>query len=273
MYNALPAKIREYMSKQLYRTRLTQLEREKDSLEQKVQQGKEFRQRLQLLSVELDDLVLKRAGLALEHQSQVLRLHSCLEEYLEAEIRLLEATSDVEALKLRNSAISQQLEDERRLELEAEALVKRAKDAARKSLEVCKAIISEEDDENREYYNSISAGTLTKEDLEHEIDAERAKLDFMHAGNAGALKEFEQRQVSIDKLEEKIADTSSKLERVSRKITDLRGRWEPELDKLVKEISDAFAYNFEQISCAGEVGVHKDEDFDLWAIEIKVKFR
>ena len=30
--------------------------------------------------------------------------------------------------------------------------------------------------------------------------------------------------------------------------------WEPELDKLVKEISNAFAYNFEQIGCAGEVG-------------------
>jgi hypothetical protein len=45
------------------------------------------------------------------------------------------------------------------------------------------------------------------------------------------------------------------------------------VDQLISQINDAFSYNFEQISCAGEVGVHKDEDFEKWAIEIKVKFR
>lgn len=223
------------------------------------------------MSEEHDELVLQRAALALDHKTHVARLRTCYEDYIEAEIRLLEATSDVDALKQRNSAITQQLADERRLENEAEDQVKQAKDAARKSLEECKAIL-EMNPEHQEYYNSISENTK-REDVEHDIDAERAKLDFMHAGNSGALKEFEQRQVSINKLEEKIADTSKRLERLGLKIRELRDRWEPELDKLVKEISDAFTYNFEQINCAGEVGVHKDEDFDLWAIEIKVKFR
>ena len=44
-------------------------------------------------------------------------------------------------------------------------------------------------------------------------------------------------------------------------------------DALVGEISEAFAENFSKIQCAGEVGIYKDEDFEHWAIQIKVKFR
>ena len=57
------------------------------------------------------------------------------------------------------------------------------------------------------------------------------------------------------------------------KIKEIRDVWEPKLDQLISEINDAFSYNFQQINCAGEVGVNKDVDFDKWAIEIKVRFR
>ena len=51
-------------------------------------------------------------------------------------------------------------------------------------------------------------------------------------------------------------------------------QWEPQLDELIAKISEAFADNFSKIQCAGEVVVYKDEeDFDQWAIQIKVKFR
>jgi chromosome segregation ATPase len=198
-------------------------------------------------------------------------LRTCQEDCLEAEVRALEATSDVEALKLRNIDITRQLAEEKRLKAEAEAEAAHAREAARRALDVCRQIL-EQDEGTREYYNDVSAD-ITVEELERDIDAENARLDFMHGGNANAAKEFETRQVAIDKLEEKISDASKKLEKLTTKITNLREKWEPELDKLVKEISDAFAYNFEQISCAGEVGIHKDEDFDQWSIEIKVKFR
>ena len=57
-------------------------------------------------------------------------------------------------------------------------------------------------------------------------------------------------------------------------IDRIRAKWEPELDQLVALISDAFFHNFAQIGCAGQVGVHKDdEDFGQWAIRIEVKFR
>ena len=64
------------------------------------------------------------------------------------------------------------------------------------------------------------------------------------------------------------------LAEVQQKISEVREKWEPELDALVGKISDAFRENFEQIQCVGEVGVHKDEEeFEHWTIQIRVKFR
>jgi structural maintenance of chromosomes protein 5 len=219
-------------------------------------------------------LIFKKTALALEHKAQVEKLHRCHESCLEAEIRLAEAASDVESLTERNRGIAQQLSDERRLVAEVEQEAKLAKEAASKALEVCKATVAEggEDGPNSQYFQSVDQN-MTMEELQNEIDAERAKLEFIHGGNSGALKEWESRQITIQKLKDKIDEHAKRLEKMSRQVSDVRQMWEPELDKLVGEISNAFAYNFEQIGCAGEVGVHKDEDFDLWAIEIKVKFR
>jgi structural maintenance of chromosomes protein 5 len=242
-------------------------------LHKKELEGLEIRQRVNRLVMEEDDLVLKKTALALEHKAEVERLRSCHESYLEADIRLAEARSDVASLTERNKGIAAQLEDERRLVAQVERDAKLAKDAASKALDVCKATLAEEEDgPNKEHFQNVNTN-MSMEELHHEIEAERSKLEFIHDGNQGALKEFESRQVTIQKLSDKIDDIGKRLEKVSRKVSEVRQMWEPELDKLVQEISNAFAYNFEQIGCAGEVGVHKDEDFDLWAIEIKVKFR
>jgi len=242
-------------------------------MQKRESEGLETRQRISQLGLEIEDLVLKKTDLALEHKAALERLRGFHESYMEAEVRLAEAKSDVASLTERNKGIAQQLEDERRLVAEVEKDAKLAKEAASKALDVCKATLAEEDEgPNKEHFQNVNTN-MTMEDLRHEIEAERSKLEFIHDGNQGALKEFESRQLNIQKLNDKIDETGRILSKVSRQVLEVREMWEPELDKLVKEISNAFSYNFEQIGCAGEVGVHKDEDFDLWAIEIKVKFR
>ena len=52
-----------------------------------------------------------------------------------------------------------------------------------------------------------------------------------------------------------------------------QGRWLPELKKIVEQINRSFGRSFEKIGCAGEVKLHEDDDFDKFAIHIKVKFR
>ena len=185
---------------------------------------------------------------------------------------LIEATSDFEILRERNSSVEELLVDQRRqvdsLAKETEALQKTAKAL----LENCTQLMTGVDDEVRNFLLALPASQTT-EQLESEIESEKARLELMHEGNGGVIKEYEQRQKRIDALTTRLERIKNALSELEDKIKELRDQWEPELDSLIGKISSSFSLNMEQISCAGEVGVHKDEDFDQWAIQIRVKFR
>ena len=185
---------------------------------------------------------------------------------------LIEATSDFEILRERNNSVEELLVDQRRqvdsLAKETEALQKTAKAL----LDKCTQLMTGVDDEVRNFLLALPASQTT-EQLENEIESEKARLELMHEGNGGVIKEYEQRQKKIDVLTTRLEQIQNALSELEDKIKELRDQWEPELDSLIGKISNSFSLNMEQISCAGEVGVHKDEDFDQWAIQIRVKFR
>lgn len=112
------------------------------------------------------------------------------------------------------------------------------------------------------------------EALDLECQAVAARLEMMAEGNSGVIRAFEKRKEDIKRTQEKLEDHNANLEGIKTNITEIREHWEPQLDALIAKISDAFAHNFEQIGCAGEVEVYKDdEDFDRWSIQISVRFR
>lgn len=225
-----------------------------------------------MLQTQTDHAALRKMAKALEHKVKVEQIRLCHNELLDAQVRLIEAKSDVESLQVRNREIEQMLADEEQLAREAEEQAAAAHRTAANALKVCKAIWSDSTPSETEYFSKLPMD-MKLDDLEMEIAAEEAKLDYIHATNPNAIRDFERRNMEIEKLKGKITEDGDKLARYARQITKIRSRWEPELEKLIGEISDAFSYNFEQIGCAGQVGIHKDEDFDQWAIQIKVKFR
>nr|POF05965.1 structural maintenance of chromosomes protein 5 [Quercus suber] len=112
------------------------------------------------------------------------------------------------------------------------------------------------------------------EQLETEVQSMQARLEMTAGGaNMNILREFEDRAKVIAKLREEVTAIGQRLVEFDDEIKTIRDQWEPQLDGLVEEISTAFGDNFAKIHCAGEVGIHKDEDFELWSIQIKVKFR
>lgn len=186
----------------------------------------------------------------------------------------IEANSDFEVLTERNSTIKHDLETKRKEVEEITKASERASAFARKLVGKCKVLIAEGDKDPvlKTFFSELPEGQ-TLEELDLEIETEKARLELMHEGNGGIIREFEKRQQSIDALKVRLQDVDAGLEELTREITEIRSQWEPQLDRLVKRISDSFAYNMKQINCAGEVGVYKDEDFDQWAIQIQVKFR
>jgi len=244
------------------------LDSEKKLLEKKQQELTEARSGMRELELRNEKAVLEKAKAILQHHKSISRIREAYQALLEVQVLLIEAKSDFESLKAKNSDITQKLESEKKVLEELNVLKTEQHAVALKALENVAAI---EESEKQELGQIAREKTL--EDVEREIGTERAKLEVIQASNPQALEEFENWTRRIERERANHASQEAKLADLNTKIDRIRSRWEPKLDELVGRINEAFSYNFEQISCAGEVGVHKDEDFDKWAIEIKVKFR
>ncbi|KUI74467.1 Structural maintenance of chromosomes protein 5 [Cytospora mali] len=253
------------------------IESEKSNLQNRLDDMRETKQRLLLYDNEYDKLTIEKAEAVLQHKERLCVLRDANQAVIEAAVRLIEADSDLAALKERNAGIVQKLEKEKNLVDELVHEAELAKAEAKEAQEAFKAVIStgvgeELDTDRRDFLIGLSEGH-TVANIDADIETENAKLDLIHAADPGVLQEFEKRARDIERSQREKARKEQQLEELSTGIQALRGEWEPRLDEIIRQINDAFSYNFEQINCAGEVGVHKDEDFDKWAIEIKVKFR
>ncbi|KAK3331007.1 SMC5-like protein [Apodospora peruviana] len=245
------------------------IESEKKTLAQKQEELQGARARIHELEQNEAQAILTKAKNILQHQKMIADIRTTYQALLEAQLLLIEAKSDVEALKVKNSEITQQLEEQKRVGQElADRIAHLHRVATEAREEVSEFLNASDKDELLEL-----SKTRTMEDVQQEIGAEQAKLEVIQASNPYALEEFENWATKIDRERANHTNQENHLAELNDKINTIRGQWEPRLDELVGQINDAFSYNFEQISCAGEVGVHKDEDFEKWAIEIKVKFR
>jgi chromosome segregation ATPase len=206
-------------------------------------------------------------------QKIVTQLRTFHEALVEGEIRLIESKSEFNALEIENRDI---LQKQQRKQVEIQTLndrnnvlrdeFRRLSSATQKNLDSLqpdeKAMVLE--------YRQLSS----LEALELEVSAVSARLEMMVEGNSGVIRAFEKRKDDIARTKEKLEEHIASLENTKVQITEIREQWEPELDALIAKISEAFAHNFEQIGCAGEVEVYKDEeDFDKWSIQISVRFR
>ena len=256
-----------------FRALPTKLAQEEDKMSTAQESLASTKQRIQGISNQHDAVAIKSAQAALDYADAVEALKEVHSSLHEAELMLIEATSDVETLMSRNSDVKALLETK---EGEVEELIRQtdvAQNEARDILKTCQALMRSPDIALQEFFKSLPEGQ-NLEQLENEIESEKARLELMHEGNGGVIKEFEARQKRVDALKAKLEELKHGLDEFEEKIKAVRDKWEPELDKLVKKISDSFSFNMKQISCAGEVGIFKDEqDFDQWAILIQVKFR
>ncbi|KAF7541354.1 hypothetical protein G7Z17_g11973 [Cylindrodendrum hubeiense] len=259
---------KEYQKWQSLPEKIESEERAKANHEQAM---REARKNMVNLAYEWDAAVLRRADLVLRLKDAVEQIRAAHHALLEAEIRKIEATSDIQGLKERNSHIMERLQAETEAMQQAAGEATRTREAGHRLSQAVQDILAEEPDK-RDLFSTLCEGK-NPEEMQNEISAEEAKLELIHAANPNVVREFERRAQEIARLTRKMEGSSEKLETLTREVDGLMAKWEPMLDELVSKISDAFAYNFEQISCAGEIRVHKAEDFDAWALDVMVRFR
>jgi structural maintenance of chromosomes protein 5 len=193
----------------------------------------------------------------------------------EAEIWLVEADSELSILTEQSTAVRQMLRERQNDVASLQAQLRDIREACKRLLTEFQNLKSTLSEEEQEFVQSwISDSSKTIQDLNNEIESTQQRLELLHEGNPRAIEQFEKRAKEIEKVQEQIANFERDLADMEEQIKSTREQWEPELDRLVVQISDAFSNNFKKIHCTGEVCVRKDdEDFKEWAIEIKVKFR
>ncbi|KAI0850849.1 P-loop containing nucleoside triphosphate hydrolase protein [Daldinia vernicosa] len=256
----------------LYATLGDKIATEKRALENTQKDLLECRKRIFEYSAQEDQLVIEKARSVLKHKEQLPQIRDAHQALLEAQIRLIEAESDVKGLEEQNSNIKQQLDEKRDEIKNAKAEMLRLKEAAIDAKRKVEEAVDDGGDDRLAYLTGL-AEDKTAEEVDLEIGAESTKLELIHGVDPAILRQYEKRAQDIQELTRKKEELNAKLETYVRKIKQVMEQWEPGVDDVVGKINDAFSYNFEQINCAGEVGIHKDEDFEQWAIEIKVKFR
>jgi chromosome segregation ATPase len=195
------------------------------------------------------------------------------ESLIEAEIRLIEVDSELRGLDKENSTIleKQKAQEFKIADREKHYLGLRAK--YQHLREVTQRDINSLSEQEREIVREYKE-LPSVEALELEIQSVTSRLEMMAEGNPGAIRAYQRREEDIQKTRENLEQYAASLEEMRAHIKEIRERWEPQLDILIRKISRAFAHNFEQIGCAGEVQVNKDEDdFDNWSVQISVRFR
>lgn len=244
---------------------------EKKSLENVQEEHTQIRnQRVDLLG-KLSACILDKARAILDHTEALSGLREVCRGLVDAQVRLVEATSDFEGLQIKHADLAEVLGWKQDTVVQLKAEMEALKTEGEEALEAA-ARVAEEGSARWDALVEMAMGR-TLEELDNEVAAERAKLDLTRVVDGSVLETFRKRGREIEQLRAAMATHEQSRADMEGQITELRGKWEPRLDELVGRINDAFSYNFEQINCAGEVSVHKDEDFDKWAMEIRVKFR
>jgi structural maintenance of chromosomes protein 5 len=259
------------------------------------------RQRLNEIVAQKDKALLEKAEMTIQYANIVSELRNLHEEWLQAEMMHIEAQSDFETLKARNEDINTMLQRKQAEEKEATEVAQKAAAIGREMAIGVKKLADEGKDLEEQgdasliqMLQEIGERKLSVEELEADIDSEKARLEITQGGSEAMVKEFERRAKEIETLRERVQGFRNGVQDVEDAIKEIRGKWEPHLDELVGRISEKFGQSFRRIGCAGQVVVYKASstdgeaeegvavdgaqggnglDFANWAIHVSVKFR
>jgi predicted nucleic acid-binding Zn-ribbon protein len=242
-----------------------------EKLEAALEQRRGSRDRQFAIFMDQDKYCLEKCQHAIDYARLLDTVRDRHLQLLEIEIMQIEAQSDSDQLKAQHAREIELIDSKKRELEEATTAAKDALDRGKVKADVCRSIAAELTIEEREVQEEVARWDPEK--LELELQSLQAQLEMLQGGSGNVIKEYEQRAVKIEQRRAKVNELESSLEALQANIIEIRQQWEPELDKLIQQISEAFGENFARMHCVGEVAVHKDEDFDKWAIHIKVKFR
>ncbi|KAF3274165.1 Structural maintenance of chromosomes protein 5 [Orbilia oligospora] len=254
----------------------TVLSNELQTLESLEKSGKGFKSKVARQETLALQINMDRVIAAAKFSERVREYVAQYRAVASAELHAIELSSNLQHYNSWNQSFKNRLESKKE---ECEELRKLDQEISSKSAELraqCRTLIANFSAKEKEEI-SENHSRKTVDELKAEIQQEEVRLEGIHEGNPHAIRQYEAREKEINELRSLMDAKKANLDKHQLKIKRVRNRWEPRIDQLVENISEAFSRSFEFIGCAGSVRIRKEGkdgcDFENWAIEILVKFR
>ncbi|KAK6526680.1 Structural maintenance of chromosomes protein 5 [Arthrobotrys megalospora] len=259
-----------------YERAKTHLKNEQGNLSNLEKSGKGFKgnvMELEALALQVNmDRVTAAAHFA-EHAREYVARYGSLAT---AELHAIELSSNLQHYNSWNQSFKDRLDGKQK---QCDGIKEAEQELVRQATQLrdlCRRLIKELSDEQRQEIHDNHAKKTVNE-LKAEIQQEEVRLEGIHEGNPHAIRQYEAREKEMNELRGRMEAKEAELDKHRKKIKATRERWEPRIDQLVGNISEAFSRSFEFIGCAGAVRIRKEGkdgcDYENWAIEILVKFR
>ncbi|KAK6348767.1 Structural maintenance of chromosomes protein 5 [Orbilia blumenaviensis] len=259
-----------------YERTKTHLKNEQEKLSELEKEGKGFKSKvaeLEALALQVNmDRVLMAAQFAENVRGYVARYRALAA----AELHAVELSSNLQHYNSWNQSFKERLESKKKQCDEVSRLRKEVEMQASQLRDHCRRLFESLSQEHQDEINN-NHSKKTVDELKAEIQREEVRLEGIHEGNPHAIRQYEAREKEMNELRSRMDAKQAQLGKHQENIKRIRERWEPRIDQLVNNISEAFSRSFEFIGCAGSVRIKKEGkdgcDYENWAIEILVKFR
>ncbi|BGO98380.1 hypothetical protein RTG_00828 [Rhodotorula toruloides ATCC 204091] len=226
------------------------------------------------LAARMRKLMEKRVKLTIEYEDLLVKAADVQESSIKVHLQTLQAESDHRAMDLMVRERDEELEEKREaLERATAAVAALLKEGKRHNAAYQEAVAALSDEQKERVKERRESGEETLQTIEDKIVEIESNLNCTIAVSPLVLDAYNKRKIEINDLKSKLEDAEEKLDESKKVIETTEGRWLPELEHLVGEVSAKFTASFETLGLLGEVRLAKDPDYEKWGIEIMVSFR
>ncbi|EIE27053.1 P-loop containing nucleoside triphosphate hydrolase protein [Coccomyxa subellipsoidea C-169] len=215
--------------------------------------------------------LVQKVAVDLKAQWTAMTQHAC------SEAHLLELQAQIAALRDRNQGSNDR---QRKLE-NLLVQLQHGKELDLKELKRRKKIANDACELTNEIREQFQALPADRDELRARMDDLHRQAAAIQCANPRVMQEYEDRLARIRTLREDVGKETDMLQGLTAALEAKKAQWLPELQRMVGVINAQFGRNLRSMGCAGEVslfcgceaGFDACNNFDKYAVHIRVRFR
>ncbi|XP_063931554.1 structural maintenance of chromosomes protein 5-like [Zophobas morio] len=212
----------------------------------------------------------KRAAEAIAMKNYVLSASNMSEKAIHTAIELVSLQARKVAIEQKTKDLTNALNN---LENTYQNISKRLQELREHARKLLKDALEQCDCQDETFTSAFSLLPNSLEEINDLLAQKEAVISCSGGIEPRLLEEYEQRQKEIHTRKSALAQSLDSYATLSNEIGALKVTWLTPLNEMLKEVNEKFSTFFRSIGCAGEVLLTEHNDFSMYGLDIRVKFR